>query len=233
MRSALAASFGRADPCPSSLCAAASGLQPLLAQSVASSSHNGGFATGALPRGTSAAADLTLNEPSTSGSACSSAPHPCLLHHTARRAAASPSSGAFAACSLHLPTALGPWRSSRLPGLQHAHGGQCVQPTGLHLQLRGFQTLRLKRETYTHGAPKTYVQLLQHITRAPKFKRLEHLVAQYGDKFDAVHASAALARLPKLVSAAPVTFLLLVGELIALCAVTLAQGHTLAKYMKG
>lgn len=46
--------------------------------------------------------------------------------------------------------------------------------------------------------PKSYVQLLQHIALAKKLTRLEELTTEYAAKFDAVHAAAALTRLPKL-----------------------------------
>jgi hypothetical protein len=41
------------------------------------------------------------------------------------------------------------------------------------------------------------VQLLQHIGKTRKLYKLQELVSTYGNKFDAVHASAALVRLPK------------------------------------
>jgi hypothetical protein len=45
------------------------------------------------------------------------------------------------------------------------------------------------------------VQLLQHIGKTRKLYKLQELVSEYGPRFDAVHASAALVRLPKVVFA--------------------------------
>ncbi len=54
----------------------------------------------------------------------------------------------------------------------------------------------LAKDRYA-GQPTNYVQLLQHIGKTRKLYKLQELVSEYGDKFDAVHASAALVRLPK------------------------------------
>jgi hypothetical protein len=66
-------------------------------------------------------------------------------------------------------------------------------------QARSFAS-RALRDRYA-GQPTTYVQLLQHIGRTRKLYKLEGLVSEYGARFDAVHASAALARLPKVLFA--------------------------------
>lgn len=108
--------------------------------------------------------------------------------------AAQPPSSALGAlsaavCTSSYPIALGSVAAS-LP----CSRGDCLQAA----PSRSFQTLALRHDAYRR-APRTYVQLLQHISRATKFAALEQLVAGYGDKFDGVHAAAALARLPKLV----------------------------------
>ncbi|KIY97996.1 hypothetical protein MNEG_9964 [Monoraphidium neglectum] len=46
--------------------------------------------------------------------------------------------------------------------------------------------------------PTNYVQLLQHIATAKRLNQLDALIKDYGDKFDAVHVSAALAVVPRL-----------------------------------
>jgi hypothetical protein len=56
---------------------------------------------------------------------------------------------------------------------------------------------KAKHDPY-RTAPKNYVQLLQHITRARELDRLQQLVRQYGPKFDGVHVAAAMSMLPKL-----------------------------------
>lgn len=48
--------------------------------------------------------------------------------------------------------------------------------------------------------PTNYVQLLQSISHARRLDRLELLVKDYKDKFDAVHVSAAIAALPHAMS---------------------------------
>ena len=46
--------------------------------------------------------------------------------------------------------------------------------------------------------PTNYVQLLNSIRAAKNLRRLQHLIAEYATRFDAVHLSAALCRLPHL-----------------------------------
>jgi hypothetical protein len=56
---------------------------------------------------------------------------------------------------------------------------------------------RAKHDRY-RSPPTNYVQLLQHIARSRDVTGLSRLVKQYGPKFDAVHVSAAVSRLPRL-----------------------------------
>lgn len=62
---------------------------------------------------------------------------------------------------------------------------------------------RMPVDPYTR-APVTYVQLLQHIRRARDVRALEALVDAHGARFDAVHASAAMAALPRVLAASAV-----------------------------
>jgi hypothetical protein len=57
----------------------------------------------------------------------------------------------------------------------------------------------IARDRYT-GVPTNYVQLLQSISHARSMERLASLVRDFGDKFDAVHVSAAMVVVPRLLA---------------------------------
>lgn len=87
------------------------------------------------------------------------------------------------------------WLSAAWPW--HPQAAEQRIPTHLHLPSVRSCTNIVARP----NKPGTYVQLLTAIKASRDIGRLRRLCAEYGDRFDAVHAAAALARMPKVVEA--------------------------------
>eukprot|EP00877_Chromochloris_zofingiensis_P015086 jgi/Chrzof1/9831/Cz04g17210.t1 len=80
------------------------------------------------------------------------------------------------------------------------HGVMPCQDDCRCLSTARYPTRTPKVDPYS-SKPTNYVQLLKHIHKAKHLPQLEELLDEFHDKFDAVHTSAAISKLPKVLDA--------------------------------